>query len=391
MTVPSSAGAVALATLSQADQTWLERYCAYCSGDRDAAEDLAQETLVEAWRNRHKLRALDKSKPWLAAIARNICHRWGRARGREAGRLADATTAQLEALDQLALLPDKIDLERDLERGELIALLDRALALLPNDTRAILVAHYVEGLPQAEIAARLGLTENAIAVRLHRGRRALRQLLAGDLRQDAAEYGLTTLDTDGRSETRIWCPGCGRSRLLARFEPTQGELSLHCATCDNVVNNTLVHHHSNLGLFSDLKAYKPALNRVLEWANGYYRGGLETGMARCIACGRFATVEVMGSTRPLDGPLDLHGVRLLCSCRVESASPITGLALSTPEGLRFWRDHPRIHVQPLREVEICGRPAAIVTYTSVNESAQLDVAFARDTLRILSIHASAGR
>ena len=187
MTITSSAGALALATFSQADQAWLARYCAYHSGDRDAAEDLAQETLVEAWRNHRKLRDLDKSKPWLAAIARNICQRWGRARGREAARLADTTTAaQSESQDQLDLLPDEIDLERDLERGELIALLDRALALLPHDTRDILVAHYVEGLPQAEVAARLGLTENAIAVRLHRGRRALRELLANDLRQDIA-------------------------------------------------------------------------------------------------------------------------------------------------------------------------------------------------------------
>jgi len=391
MTITSSAGAVALATFSEADQLWLARYCAYHSGDRDAAEDLAQETLVEAWRNHHKLRDLDKSKPWLAAIARNICQRWGRARGREAGRLADATTAQLEPLDQLDLLPDEVDLECDLERGEQIALLDRALALLPRDTRDIVVAHYVEGLPQAEIAARLGLTENAIAVRLYRGRRALRQLLVNDLRQDAAEYGFTAPSADRWSETRIWCPECGRSRLLARFEPAQGELSLRCATCDNVADNYLVQHRSHLHLFSDLKAYKPALNRVMEWADGYYRGGLDTGVARCTNCGRLASVEVMGSTRPLDGLRDLHGMRLLCSCRSESSCSIAGLALNTPEGRRFWRDHPRIRIQPLREAEICGRPAAVVTFASVNESAQLDVAFARDTLRILHIQVGAGR
>src|SRR6476660_1504081 len=122
MTITSSAGALALATFSQADQAWLARYCAYHSGVRDAAEDLAQETLVEAWRNHHKLRDLDKSKPWLAAIAGNVCSRWTRARGREAARLADtATTTQLEPLDQIALLPDEIDLERDLEHKELLA------------------------------------------------------------------------------------------------------------------------------------------------------------------------------------------------------------------------------------------------------------------------------
>jgi RNA polymerase sigma factor (sigma-70 family) len=391
MTITSSAGALALATFSQADQLWLARYCAYHSGDRDAAEDLAQETLVEAWRNHHKLRDLDKSKPWLAAIARNICQRWGRARGREAARLADTTaTAQFETLDQLDLLPDEIDLERDLERGELIALLDRALALLPNDTRAILVAHYVEGLPQSEIAARLGMTENAIAVRLHRGRRALRELLATDLRQDIAEYGFAAPNADGWRETRMWCPECGRSRLLARFDPAQGDLSIRCATCDNVMDNYLVRHHSDLGLFSDLKAYKPALNRVMDWADGYYRGGLETGVACCMACGRSASVKVSDATTSLDGPRDLHGVRLFCSCQVENSCSIAGLALFTTEGRRFWREHPRIHGYPLREEQVFGRPAIVVTYASLNERAQLDIAFARDTLRILHIHVGAG-
>jgi RNA polymerase sigma-70 factor (ECF subfamily) len=390
--ITSSAGAVALATFSQADQLWLARYCAYHSGDREAAEDLAQETLVEAWRNHHKLRDLDKSKLWLAAIARNICQRWGRARGHEAARLADtATTAQSETLDQLDLLPDEIDLERDLERGELIALLGRALALLPNETRAALVAHYVEGLPQAEIAARLGMTENAIAVRLHRGRRALRELLANDLRQDADGYGFAAASADGWAETRMWCPECGRSHLLARFDPAQGDLSLRCATCDNVMDNQLVRHHNNLGLFFGLKAYKPALNRVMEWADGYYRGGLDAGVARCMACGRPASVKVSDATISLDAPRDLHGVRLFCSCQTENYCSIAGLALFTPEGRRFWREHPRIHGRPLREVEIFGRPATIATYTSMNESAQFDIAFARDTLRILYISADASR
>ncbi|HEY7023295.1 MAG TPA: RNA polymerase sigma factor [Ktedonobacterales bacterium] len=391
MTITSSAGAVALATFSQADQIWLARYCAYHSGDHDAAEDLAQETLVEAWRNHHKLRDLDKSKLWLAAIARNICQRWGRVRGREAARLADTTTtAQYESLDQLDLLPDEIDLERDLERGELIALLDRALALLPHETRDILVAHYVEGQPQSEIAARLGLTENAIAVRLHRGRRALRDLLGNDLREDIAEYGFVAANADGWSETRMWCPECGRSRLLARFDPAQGDLSLRCATCDNVMDNYLVRHHSSLGLFSDLKAYKPALSRVMEWADGYYRGGLETGVARCMACGRPASVKTSDATSSLDGPRDLHGMRLFCSCQVENSCSIAGLALFTPEGRRFWREHPRIHGLPLREEQVFGRPAILVSYASLTERAQFDIAFARDTLQILHINVGAG-
>ncbi|HEY7091915.1 MAG TPA: hypothetical protein VH393_01965, partial [Ktedonobacterales bacterium] len=185
-------------------------------------------------------------------------------------------------------------------------------------------------------------------------------------------------------------PECGRSRLLARFDPAQGDLSLRCATCDNVMDNHLVRHHNSEGLFSDLKACKPALNRVMEWADGYYRGGLETGVARCMACGRPASVKTSDATSSLDGPRDQHGVRLFCSCEVENTCSIAGLALFTPEGRRFWREHPRIRGLPLREVEVFGRPATLVSYASLNESAQLDIAFARDTLQILRIHVGVG-
>ena len=61
----------------------LVRLCAVISGDPAAAEDLAQETLLEAWRNAHKLHDPSGAERWLAAIARNVCLRNARRRGRE--------------------------------------------------------------------------------------------------------------------------------------------------------------------------------------------------------------------------------------------------------------------------------------------------------------------
>src|SRR5262245_40122961 len=60
----------------EADRRRLVGLCAAVSGDREAAEDLAQETLLEAWRNAHKLRDPEGVDRWLAAIARNVCRRW---------------------------------------------------------------------------------------------------------------------------------------------------------------------------------------------------------------------------------------------------------------------------------------------------------------------------
>ncbi len=63
-----------------AERTRLIKLCAHLTGNPDGAEDLAQETLLEAWRNRHKLQQTDKQEGcsrWLAAIRlyRPVDHR----------------------------------------------------------------------------------------------------------------------------------------------------------------------------------------------------------------------------------------------------------------------------------------------------------------------------
>src|SRR5206468_787278 len=76
-------GVSPVAVLREPQRRRLVRLCAVVSGDYEAAEDLAQETLLEAWRNAHKLHDPAGADPWLAAIARNVCRRWARRRGRE--------------------------------------------------------------------------------------------------------------------------------------------------------------------------------------------------------------------------------------------------------------------------------------------------------------------
>src|SRR5579875_2014568 len=106
--------------------------CAAMTGNADVAEDLAQETLLEAWRHIEELRK----------------------QGRQAAHLIETrpgTEAQFTELeDQLA---DDFDLEVELERKELIELLDRAMALLPAETRTVLVERYVQESPLTEVAA----------------------------------------------------------------------------------------------------------------------------------------------------------------------------------------------------------------------------------------------
>src|SRR5689334_990502 len=82
------AGVVALSDCRPAERARLVRLCALLTGDRETAEDLAQETLYEAWRHEANLRDPERRAQWLSGIARNVCRRWLRKKARESTRFA---------------------------------------------------------------------------------------------------------------------------------------------------------------------------------------------------------------------------------------------------------------------------------------------------------------
>ncbi len=73
--------------VSPEERVQLVRLCAVLVGDREVAEDLAQETLLEVWRHKHALRDQTRRTSWLSSIARNVCLRWLRERRRDTAHL----------------------------------------------------------------------------------------------------------------------------------------------------------------------------------------------------------------------------------------------------------------------------------------------------------------
>ncbi len=238
------AQATNIETTLAAERPRLVRLCARLSGNWDAAEDLAQETLLQAWHHADRLSDWQQAAPWLSAIARNLCLHWSRRHYREQGRLTQSAYADLpSALHAAAQSHTDFDLEFELERQELVTLLDRALALLPPETRTVLIQKYVEESPYAE---QIGLSENAVAVHAHRGRRAFQRVLANELRTEAATYGLIDRVRDTWDETRIWCPWCGNRRLCGRFQKSAstGVFDLRCPAC----NDGAIATHADLSI-----------------------------------------------------------------------------------------------------------------------------------------------
>ncbi len=368
----------------------LVRLCARLSGRREAAEDLAQETLLVAWRAADRLPPPAQVAPWLTGIARNVCRSWVRRHYREQARLIGAHGAAASPVpDTVASLPDDFDLEVELERDELALLLDRALALLPAETGALLVQHYINESPHAEIAARLGISEGAVGVRLHRGKLALRRVLTTELRREALAYGLAA----GWEETRIWCPQCGGRRLQGRWEKeaTGGLFLLRCPACDGpggIMTAADLTVPAYAQLLGQARAYKPALARLQTAVTAYFRQAMAAGRASCSVCGRAAHLwwgQSLDSSRRSDWP----ELRAWCdACGWASNCSLVSLVMSLPAGQQFWRAHPRMRTAPLREIEAHGVPALLTRLQSTTTSAELAVVSARDTFAVLAIHPS---
>lgn len=344
----------------------LVRLCAMVSGDREAAEDLAQETLLEAWRNAHKLRDPSGAERWLAAIARNVCRRWARRRGGDA--VVGAIAAELE----------DVDAELGIQEGEVVELLDRALAQLPPQTREVLIGRYVDDLPYAEIADRLGLSENAVSMRLSRGRASLRRVIAPEPADSEA---------DAWQETRVWCTSCGRRRLLICREPEV--VAFRCPGCSRASapsGQFRLGNPSFARLIGDLVRPASMLNRVDAWSHRYYCVGAGAE-APCTRCGRPVRLHAYHRQGAAVGKPDGRGLFARCtSCGEEVSSSLGALALAQPAGRRFRREHGRIRVLPEREVEFDGRPALVVRHERMLGSTGLDVVFARDSARVLAVH-----
>jgi len=377
-----------LAATLRRERTRLIGLCAYLTGDAQAAEDLAQETLLAAWQHADELRHPDAGAAWLSGIARHVCLGWARRHRRELVHRAQPDPA----VDPTALLEEQsaeaVDVEGELERDELTLLLDRALALLPPETRMLLVESYIHEVPQAEIVARVGLNEGALRVRLHRGKLALRRVLTTELRQEATAYGMSDVHADVWQETRLWCPCCGRDHLMMRLAPPPNTIAFQCRQCSPVPQAEYRLTNAYFArLLGGITRPTSILKKTQHWSHSYFRRALDERTVTCTHCGRPAHLHVALPEDVSAALGGLPGVTVSCdACGHGVSSSLGGLVSSLPEVQRFWRQQARMRTLPLREVEVGGRAAVVTSWASLTSAARLDVVSACETYQVLSIH-----
>jgi len=397
----------------------LVRVCLrFTGGNMDLAEDLAQEALIEALRSTGSLRDRGAWRAWLSGIARNVCLRWARRHSSEQERVirmpdlysgdAEGPThphpapsgSSLYTPNGTIILVAPGELDTALEREEAALLLDRAMTRIPARMRSLLVEHYVEDLPQAEIAARRGIREETVAVQMHRGRKALRDaLITTELRREAAELGLIKDASAPWQETHIWCPVCGKRRLIGRFDAgaeRSGEVNefvLRCPECFAETEEPLTHmQYSDKARLAEVlkgvKGFKPALNRLNNWWHAYYRNALELGHARCLLCERRVQASLTNVPEEITGPQErpLRAVFLHCPhCDTFNYADVDALSLWQPEAQEFWRRHTRIRVQPTREIVAAGGKAFLTRVESITSREVVDIVTSQGSLDVIEV------
>ncbi|HLY59499.1 MAG TPA: RNA polymerase sigma factor [Terriglobia bacterium] len=155
----------------------LFRYLVSLTGNRDAAEDLFQETWIRVLERGHQYNQKWKFGTWLFTIARNLfldaMRRKNPAAGSNVEELDEASgfadTATSDA-------PSPFDLQSQREDSDRVV---RALDRLSSSYREVLVLRFQEDLSLEEIAAVVAAPIPTVKSRLYRGMEALKDQLQG--------------------------------------------------------------------------------------------------------------------------------------------------------------------------------------------------------------------
>lgn len=150
--------------------------CTARLGDRESAEDAAQDSLARALVALPGYRGTAGLRSWIHRIAANRCVDLLRSRKSRMSRQVDGVDAYGVAAP-LEPLPRETA-ERDAERGQRVATVRTALARVKEPDRTWLELHYTHGTSYDEIAAEAGISRAAVKQRIWRAMKRVRALLA---------------------------------------------------------------------------------------------------------------------------------------------------------------------------------------------------------------------
>ena len=162
----------AFARLVRKYQKPVHAYASRKTGDFHIAEDITQETFLEAYQNLENLRDPLKFSAWLFGIANHLCIAWFRKNRSRSELLREHYIIKTDTDTYSRHVA--LENERDTVEAQR-ALAQKLLSKLKENDRQLITLHYFEEMTSAEISRYLGVSQNTIKSRLRRAKQRLRQ------------------------------------------------------------------------------------------------------------------------------------------------------------------------------------------------------------------------
>jgi RNA polymerase sigma-70 factor (ECF subfamily) len=145
--------------------------------DEAEVEDVLQQTYMNAFSHLHQFEARSQFSTWLTRILINEASHRRRKQQRVSAVSAGLDQRKKDLIE--AATASGPDPEHRAYANELLRVLEEAIDSLPEAYRVVFVLRDVEGMSTGETAKTLGLGDEAVKTRLHRGRVMLRRLMTG--------------------------------------------------------------------------------------------------------------------------------------------------------------------------------------------------------------------
>ena len=141
-------------------------------GDFHYAEEITQDTFLQAYQKLSTLRDPNQFAGWLYVIANRLCIAWIRKQRPAMHSLSDTSVKVIDDLAYERYVLKQRELEATEHRYEII---QRLLAELPESERTVMILYYLGEMTIKEIGKSLGVSANTITSRLHRARKRLQE------------------------------------------------------------------------------------------------------------------------------------------------------------------------------------------------------------------------
>ena len=151
--------------------------------NEDDATDLSQEAWVKGWQRLKQFQGDSSFVTWMTRIVINLCLDQLRKHKRQRAESIEVLDEELGGVER-QMPAVTVNPTEGLERTELRARIDKALAQLSYEHRTVLVLHEFEELEYKEIAKRMECSIGTVMSRLFYARRKMAALMAGYKREE---------------------------------------------------------------------------------------------------------------------------------------------------------------------------------------------------------------